>query len=70
MAKPTGNRGMAHDGWSTRNFQDIGKSLSSGNFQDLLRPTSQSSVPVTPSAPVGQQGSTPAPQPPARTQKE
>jgi hypothetical protein len=53
MAKASDARGMAHDGWSTR------------NFEDLFR-RADTSIPVAPSAPVGQQGGTsPAPQPPA-----
>lgn len=71
MAKTTDHRGMAHDGWTTRNFQDLGKSLTSRNFQDLFRPAGEASIPVKPSAPVGHQGgNTPAPQPPAAPQKE
>jgi hypothetical protein len=74
MAQTT-KRGIAHDGDSTRNFQDLGKSLTSQNFRELLRPAPEgTAIPVeqTPAAPapVAQQTNTAVPQPTARSSKE
>jgi ribosomal protein L12E/L44/L45/RPP1/RPP2 len=68
MAQTT-HRGMAHDGFTTKNFQELGKSLTSQNFQELLRPAGEAAVPVAPPAPapVAQQ---PVQQPTAPAPKE
>jgi hypothetical protein len=63
------NPGMAQDGFTTKNFQELGKSLPSQNFQELLRPASETAIPVAPpaQAPVAQQ---PVQQPTAPAPKE
>jgi hypothetical protein len=64
MAKTTDHR--TQDGFSTRNFQDLGKSLTSQKFQELLRPAGEAAIPVeqTPAAPapVAQQTNVPVQQ--------
>lgn len=73
MAKTTNHRAITQDG--LRNFQDLGKSLTSRNFQELFRPAAEgTTIPAeqTPAAPVpvAQQTNAPVPQPTGPSSRE